>query len=130
MPVIVWGHITSWTWLRFLHRIESNWKNDISIRNTGQIRHVTTVQLERVVLVSVQTSSVPLLNWKLVLWQLTLTNAWWSVVILIVSVILHRTAFLYSRSQEPSDGSLSPEYNQAFRFLYSVLCLWKIRYKK
>jgi hypothetical protein len=26
MPVIAWGHISSWTWSRFLHRIESNWK--------------------------------------------------------------------------------------------------------
>jgi hypothetical protein len=88
MPIIGWGHITSWTWSRFLHRIESNWKSEISIRNTGQIRHVPSVRLECMVSLSVQTSSVPLLNWTLVLWQLILTNAWWRVVILIVPVIL------------------------------------------
>ena len=102
----------------FCAELNQTEKNEISIRNTGQIRHVTSIRLEHVVLVSFQTSSVPLLNWKLVL-----TNTWWSVVILIVSMILHRIAFLYSRSQEPPDGLLSPEYNQTFRFLYSTLCL-------
>jgi hypothetical protein len=106
-----------------LYRIESNWKSEISISVTGHIWHIISVLFEHVV------SVIFCATVELVLWQLILTNAWWvwwCEQYQWSSTVLENV-FLYSRSQDPYDGSLSPEYNQAFIFLYIALCLWKMR---